>query len=102
MYFLIKRLIRMWQARQAQRAALAPASVTAVAAPTLAATPPDASRSARQDGRSAASRGPLALLLHEAFVDLGGGGEAGAQRMGLSALSGHRYPRSWTKRESAD
>jgi ABC-2 type transport system permease protein len=70
MYFLIKRLIRMWQARQAQRAALAPASVTAVAAPALTAATSDTSRSARQDGRSAASRGPLALLLHEALYDL--------------------------------
>src|SRR5579875_3557989 len=61
MYFLIKRLIRMWRARQAQRAALQPAPAAATAG--FSGTP-------REDGRSAASRGPLALLLHETLYDL--------------------------------
>lgn len=71
MYFLIKRLIRMWRQRQAQR----PAATEASAVPTeAAAVPAEATRglsaAPRQDGPSASSRGPLALLLHEALYDL--------------------------------
>ncbi|HWD69371.1 MAG TPA: ABC transporter permease [Solirubrobacteraceae bacterium] len=65
---LILRLIRMWRRRQAEKAA---ALAAATPAPTeeaplspLPATPP------RADGPSAASRGPLRLLAHEALYDL--------------------------------
>lgn len=62
MYFLIKRLIRWWQGRQA------------AVVPTAVATEPVAtegfSGTPREDGPSAASRGALALLLHEALYDL--------------------------------
>ena len=58
MYYLSKRLIRMWRARQAQRA-----KPIAAADAVFSGTP-------REDTRSAASRGPLALLLHEAIYDL--------------------------------
>jgi len=64
MYFLTKRLIRMWRARQAQRAAAA----TAVTTESVVNTPPPTRP--RDDGRSAASRGPLAMVLHEALYDL--------------------------------
>jgi ABC-2 type transport system permease protein len=61
MYFLIKRLLRSWRGRQAQRAELASVSAAAVA---------ESSGTPRLDGPSAASRGTLALLLHEALYDL--------------------------------
>ncbi len=61
---LILRLIRMWQRRQAQKTAAAPAST---AEPAVSFSAPAAPR---PDGPSAASRGPLALLLHEALYDL--------------------------------
>ena len=61
MYYLIKRLLRMWRARAAQRATQTP--VPAAAPVGFSGTPPE-------DGRSAASRGPLALLLHEGLYDL--------------------------------
>jgi ABC-2 type transport system permease protein len=64
MYFLIRRLLRMWRERQAQKAAAAP---IAPAAPAVQTSAPAA---ARRDGPSASSRGPLALLLHEAAYDL--------------------------------
>jgi ABC-2 type transport system permease protein len=59
MYYLTKRLIRMWQARQAQRAKPAAAAPTVV----FSGTP-------RKDPPSAASRGLLPVLLHEAIYDL--------------------------------
>ena len=58
MYYLTKHLIRMWRARQAQR-------VEPAAAATLV-----SSGTPREDPRSAATRGPLALLMHEAIYDL--------------------------------
>jgi ABC-2 type transport system permease protein len=61
MFFLIKRLLRLRRERQAQRAELAPVSAAAVA---------ESSGTPRTDGPSAASRGILALLLHEALYDL--------------------------------
>jgi len=64
MYFLIKRLIRMWRQRQAQRALLSPACVASEEATAAV------SKISRGDGRSASSRGLLALLLHEALYDL--------------------------------
>ncbi len=64
MYYLIKRLIRAWRARQAQRAAAVSAVATATVVNTPVPIPP------REDGRSASSRGPLALVLHEALYDL--------------------------------
>jgi ABC-2 type transport system permease protein len=72
MYFLIKRLIRMWQARKAQRETAAPAVAAEDSAEgdSAAATTVEFSGTPREDGRSAASRGPLALLLHEALYDL--------------------------------
>jgi ABC-2 type transport system permease protein len=66
MYYLTKRLIRMWQARRAQRAVLA-VPTPVMAAPTLVAV---SGTQRRQDSASAASRGPLPLLLHEAIYDL--------------------------------
>ena len=64
MFFLIKRLIRIWRQRQADDAA-APAA-------TVQRQPPSAApvAAARADGASASSRGPLALLAHEALYDL--------------------------------
>jgi ABC-2 type transport system permease protein len=72
MYFLIKRLIRMWQARKAQREAATPpvAAQDSHEDDSAAATTVELSGAPREDGRSAASRGPLALLLHEALYDL--------------------------------
>lgn len=61
MYFLIKRLLRIWRARQAQNAA---APVNDDSQITKASAPP------RADGRSAFSRGQLALLGHEALYDI--------------------------------
>jgi ABC-2 type transport system permease protein len=73
MYFLIRRLLRVWRQRQAERA-LAAAGGSDVADDVV----PDAdaaataviSGSPREDGRSAASRGTLALLMHEALYAL--------------------------------
>jgi ABC-2 type transport system permease protein len=71
MYFLIKRLIRIWQARQAERSAVAAAAVlgdeSAEPAPAASLV---FSGTPREDPPSAASRGALALLLHEALYDL--------------------------------
>jgi len=64
MYFLIKRLIRIWRQRQAQRATLAVAPAQEA---VMSVSPPSAPRA---DGPSASSRGMLALLLHEALYDL--------------------------------
>ncbi len=61
MYFLVKRLMRAWRARQAQRSELASEPATATG---------PLGGSIREDGPSAASRGVLALLLHEALYDL--------------------------------
>jgi ABC-2 type transport system permease protein len=64
MYFLIKRLIRIWRERQAQSAAPVTAGAEGVAMHASAPVAP------RADGPSAASRGTLALLLHEALYAL--------------------------------
>lgn len=61
MYFLTRRLLGMWRARRAQRAVRTPVPVAA---------PVGSIGTPREDGRSAVSRGPLALLLHEALYDL--------------------------------
>ena len=63
MYYLSKRLIRMWRARRAQRVTPATAAPAVAEAQVVSGTP-------RDDSQSAASRGPLALLLHEAIYDL--------------------------------
>ncbi|HTW12957.1 MAG TPA: hypothetical protein VME01_09450, partial [Solirubrobacteraceae bacterium] len=73
MYFLFKYLMRVWRQRQAQRAAaeggtpLAGAEAARQPAPVTAAGPSGAPRA---DGPSAASRGPLAVLAHQARYDL--------------------------------
>lgn len=73
---LILRLIRMWRRRQAQRAAAAQAANPETTAGATGVNEAEAMMStsasapARKDGPSAASRGALALLLHEALYDL--------------------------------
>ncbi|HWE59270.1 MAG TPA: ABC transporter permease [Solirubrobacteraceae bacterium] len=67
MYFLIKRLLRMWRERQSQKDAAAPPTAPPAAAAPSNSSPPAAPR---VDGPSASSRGPLALLLHEALYDI--------------------------------
>jgi ABC-2 type transport system permease protein len=64
---LIMYLIRWWRRRQAEKAA---ALGTSAPADVVSDTPEAPVGSPRLDGRSAASRGPLALLLHEALYDL--------------------------------
>ena len=59
MFFLIKRLMRLWRARQL-RAAPADAGIAAGAG----------AANVTADGPSAAARGPLAMVLHEAGYDL--------------------------------
>ena len=70
MYFLIKRLIRIWQARQAQRAAAAAVASGAESTEPAPAATLMFSGTPREDPPSAASRGALVLLLHEALYDL--------------------------------
>jgi ABC-2 type transport system permease protein len=66
---LIMYLIRWWRRRQAERAAATPGAV--VESPTAPAAAVAGSGAVpRVDGRSAASRGAFALLLHEALYDI--------------------------------
>lgn len=64
---LILYLIRWWRRRQAEKAAVLG---TSAPADSVSTTPEAPVVPPRPDGRSAASRGPLALLLHEALYDL--------------------------------
>ena len=64
---LILYLIRWWRRRQAEKAAVLGTSAPADSVNT---TPEALAGPPRLDGPSAASRGPLALLLHEALYDL--------------------------------
>jgi ABC-2 type transport system permease protein len=70
MYFLSKYLMRLWRQRR-DTASPAPASsageAPAIAGPETVVTPP---LSGRPTGLSAASRGALSLLLHQASYDL--------------------------------
>ena len=66
---LIMYLIRWWRRRQAARAAVTSGAVVeSPAAPAAAVAGSGAVP--RVDGRSAASRGAFALLLHEALYDI--------------------------------
>jgi ABC-2 type transport system permease protein len=62
MFLLSKYLIRAWRRRQAQRAV----NAAAAGRPSTPSAPP----AVEQDGPSAASRGPLMLLAHQAKNDL--------------------------------
>jgi ABC-2 type transport system permease protein len=65
MFFLIPYLLRKWRERQAAKAGAPGDPAAAAAAPRPSAAPrPD------RVGRSAAARGPLALLLHQVRYDL--------------------------------
>jgi len=70
MYFLFKYLMRLWRRREGAGSPAAEGSAAgapAMAAPGPAVRPP---LRGRPDGPSAASRGPLSLLLHQASYDL--------------------------------
>ncbi|HWF55566.1 MAG TPA: ABC transporter permease [Solirubrobacteraceae bacterium] len=59
MFFLVKYLVRLWRERQAASTAKAPRSERRTPSPRFA-----------SPGRSAAARGPLALLLHQTGFDI--------------------------------
>ena len=70
MYFLFSYLMRLWRRRRGAHTPAAESSAgeaPAIATPGTAVRPP---LTGRPDGPSAASRGPLSLLLHQASYDL--------------------------------
>lgn len=73
MYFLTKYLMRKWRQRQAARATLSSGGAPEAAGAggdSSAAAPALPSGAARVDGPSAASHGPLAVVLHQAAYDI--------------------------------